>query len=107
MRRFLVSIAASVLALGGLAATAARPAAAFPSDHVDLAGHGFGHGRGMGQYGALGYALGGMAYGDILQHYYSNTTAGGMGNDTMTVELMADAGFDTIVQQEKGHLAVS
>ena len=44
--------------------------AAFPSDHVDFVGHGFGHGRGMGQYGALGYALGGMAYGDILQHYY-------------------------------------
>jgi SpoIID/LytB domain protein len=107
MRRLIAGLVASMLALTGLVVVAAGPAAAFPSAHVDFVGHGFGHGRGMGQYGALGYALGGMAYGDILQHYYSNTTAGSMNNDLMTVELMGDAGFDTIVQQEKGHLATT
>ena len=43
-------------------------------------GHGYGHGIGMGQWGSLGYALGADAgagnftYGQILTHYYGNTT---------------------------------
>ena len=39
-----------------------------------LSGHGWGHGRGMGQYGALGYAVThGWDYRRILGHFYSNT----------------------------------
>jgi SpoIID/LytB domain protein len=39
-------------------------------------GHGFGHGVGMSQYGAYGYAQHGKDYRFILDHYYSGTTIG-------------------------------
>ena len=39
-------------------------------------GHGFGHGVGMSQYGAYGYAKHGRDYRFILGHYYSGTTIG-------------------------------
>ena len=39
-------------------------------------GSGFGHGVGMSQYGAYGYAKHGFGYRDILTHYYSGTTIG-------------------------------
>jgi SpoIID/LytB domain protein len=37
-------------------------------------GHGFGHGVGMSQYGAFGYAKHGKGYRYILGHYYAGTT---------------------------------
>ena len=40
--------------------------------HV-LKGAGFGHGIGMSQYGAYGYALEGSGYKTILGHYYEGT----------------------------------
>jgi stage II sporulation protein D len=39
-------------------------------------GRGFGHGVGMSQYGAYGFAKNGMGYRFILGHYYSGTTIG-------------------------------
>lgn len=39
-------------------------------------GHGFGHGVGMSQYGAFGYAEHGKGYRFILGHYYRGTTIG-------------------------------
>jgi stage II sporulation protein D len=39
-------------------------------------GHGFGHGVGMSQYGAYGYARHGADYRFILGHYYRGTTIG-------------------------------
>src|SRR5205085_8747757 len=36
-------------------------------------GHGWGHGVGMGQWGAYGYALHGETYDWILGHYYPGT----------------------------------
>jgi stage II sporulation protein D len=39
-------------------------------------GHGFGHGVGMSQYGAYGYAKHGKDYRFILGHYYSGTSIG-------------------------------
>jgi stage II sporulation protein D len=41
-----------------------------------VTGHGFGHGVGMSQYGAYGYALHGFTYKPILAHYYQGTTIG-------------------------------
>ena len=40
--------------------------------HV-IRGAGFGHGIGMSQYGAYGYALEGARYPGILAHYYKGT----------------------------------
>jgi stage II sporulation protein D len=39
-------------------------------------GHGFGHGVGVSQYGAYGYALHGKDYRFILAHYYTGTSIG-------------------------------
>ena len=39
-------------------------------------GAGFGHGVGMSQYGAYGYAKHGFRYEQILTHYYTGTTIG-------------------------------
>jgi stage II sporulation protein D len=39
-------------------------------------GHGWGHGLGMSQYGAYGYAQRGWTYDRILKHYYTGTTIG-------------------------------
>jgi stage II sporulation protein D len=41
-----------------------------------IRGHGFGHGVGMSQYGAYGYATHGFGYRAILGHYYTGTTLG-------------------------------
>jgi stage II sporulation protein D len=63
-----------------LAAPAARPAAAplpAPLRPVFVVtGHGWGHGIGMGQYGAYGYAQHGWDYKRILAHYYPGTVLG-------------------------------
>src|SRR5262249_9168799 len=41
-----------------------------------LSGHGWGHGLGMSQWGAYGYAKHGWTYDRILAHYYQGTTLG-------------------------------
>jgi stage II sporulation protein D len=52
-------------------------------------GHGFGHGVGMSQYGAYGYAKHGKDYRFILAHYYSGTTIGTVTN-TRIVRVLLD-----------------
>jgi stage II sporulation protein D len=61
------TIAAAIVALGVWASSAG--AAVFVID-----GHGFGHGVGMSQWGAEGYALHGWSHRQILAHYYPGTT---------------------------------
>ncbi len=91
-----------------MAVPAVPVAAAYPAPTVEIDGHGFGHGRGMGQWGALGYALDhGLTYRQILGHYYSNTTVGDIGNPEITVILRAFDRADTIVTQERGHLVTN
>jgi stage II sporulation protein D len=41
-----------------------------------FSGHGWGHGIGLSQYGALGYAQHGSTYGQIVAHYYPGTQLG-------------------------------
>ncbi|MBV8079454.1 MAG: SpoIID/LytB domain-containing protein [Actinobacteria bacterium] len=56
---------------------------------VVFSGHGWGHGVGMGQWGAYGYALHGWTYDKILAHYYPGTTLGTAPGATVRV-LLAD-----------------
>jgi stage II sporulation protein D len=42
-------------------------------------GRGFGHGAGLSQYGAYGFAKHGRSYKQILAHYYSGTSLGKLG----------------------------
>jgi stage II sporulation protein D len=53
---------------------AAVPSTAGAAVRHVFRGAGFGHGIGMSQYGAYGYALQGAKYQGILAHYYKGTT---------------------------------
>lgn len=53
---------------------AAGASAADPATLFIVEGAGWGHGVGMGQFGAEGYALHGWSYTRILEHYYPHTT---------------------------------
>ena len=66
MRRLIVLTALAALLL-------AVPAGADAAVRHVLKGAGFGHGIGMSQYGAYGYALEGSGYRGILGHYYKGT----------------------------------
>jgi SpoIID/LytB domain protein len=43
---------------------------------IAFTGHGWGHGLGMSQWGAYGYAMHGWTFDRILAHYYPGTTLG-------------------------------
>ena len=62
----------TVVALVLLAATSSASA----SVNWVVRGHGFGHGVGVSQYGAYGYALHGKDYRFILAHYYQGSSIG-------------------------------
>ena len=59
--------------LTALSLLAAAPAAADAATVHVIRGGGWGHGIGMSQYGAFGYAQNGHGYRDILAHYYQGT----------------------------------
>src|SRR5437763_1188294 len=62
------------LALGIVAAAAiVAPGSAGASTVFTLTGHGWGHGIGMSQYGALGYAEHGWGYRQMMDHYFTGT----------------------------------
>ena len=70
MTRTLSALAAVSLMLAG-ASTAHAAKSTFT-----IKGAGFGHGVGMSQYGAMGYAQHGASARDILGHYYTGTSLG-------------------------------
>ena len=77
---------AATLVLAGTASAASTPARktsrtsahtpSGPATTLYISGGGFGHGIGMSQYGAYGYALHGWTYQQILAHYYAGTALG-------------------------------
>lgn len=64
----------TTIVLAAIAAALGAPAAADATWTVK--GHGFGHGVGLSQYGAFGYAEHGASYDEILGHYYTGTKLG-------------------------------
>src|SRR5919198_1684834 len=75
----MVKIAAVILVALGLQGSAPTKHAdrlAQPLPAIFVTGHGWGHGIGMAQYGAYGYALHGWTYDRIVPHYYTGTTLG-------------------------------
>ncbi len=65
--RGLLGMAAALVLLAG-----AGPAGALTtSANFVISGHGWGHGIGMSQWGAYGYAKQGWTYKQILKHYYT------------------------------------
>jgi stage II sporulation protein D len=62
-------VLATVLASALVLAAPAQPALTFA-----IKGRGWGHGIGMSQYGAQGFAQHGSSYGQVLHHFYPGTT---------------------------------
>ena len=56
--------------------TAATTTVSTASSVLAISGHGWGHGLGLSQWGAYGYAQHGWTYQQILAHYYTGTTLG-------------------------------
>jgi SpoIID/LytB domain protein len=90
--------------------TAATYDAARYGPTVSMAGKGFGHGRGMSQWGSMGYAVDqGWSTAQILEHYYGGTTAGATDtNGTIAVRLTDFDGQATVVLwNQQGGLVTS
>jgi stage II sporulation protein D len=96
-RAILVSTVVAAIAAGSAAAASSVPACAgtcfvAPAGSGALflfSGHGWGHGVGMSQYGAYGYAEHGSTFDQILAHYYPGTTLAPAATTTFRV-LLAD-----------------
>jgi stage II sporulation protein D len=82
-RRLLAAIACAVLVLLGLGGARADAA------KWVVSGAGYGHGTGLSQYGAYGFARNGYAYPQILAHYYTGTTLGTTTDTTVRVLLQS------------------
>src|SRR5436190_595829 len=78
--RVFAIVLAAALGLTGSAAPGRSRTPAPPTVRTQptffISGHGWGHGIGMSQYGAYGYALHGWTYDRIVKHYYTGTTIG-------------------------------
>jgi len=79
-RRLLVAAALLPLLLACSASAQQEPPLVTVTTFV-IRGHGWGHGVGMGQWGAYGYAQKGVAYDQIVTHYFPGTEL-----DTTTVK---------------------
>ena len=73
-RRIMTRNLSTILVALAVAICAAAPAEA--AKRFTVRGAGFGHGVGMSQYGAMGYAAHGWDYKRILGHYYTDTGLG-------------------------------
>jgi stage II sporulation protein D len=65
-------LAAALLGPAGASPQVVKPTTVDVTTFV-ITGHGWGHGVGMAQWGAYGYAKHGVTYGRILAHYYPGT----------------------------------
>ena len=111
--RLLLAVLASVLVLPVLPSSAAsaapstaerRKVETFPtpgSVGITITGHGYGHGKGLSQYGALGAAKQGLTWQQIDEFYYPGTTWGRIGGK-IRVLITADTGRDVQVAAQRG-----
>ena len=99
-----IALAASALLLPALPASATEASGAEPRQKVEawtvpgssaitITGHGFGHGNGLSQYGALGAAQQGLTWQQINEFYYPGTTWGAV-RGKLRVLITADTGRD-------------
>ena len=106
LRRPLAVASALAVATTGLVALAPSASAEVivrPSDGVlRVKGHGYGHGRGMSQWGAYGAATKGLTYGKILAFYYPGTNLGSLPDSSITVRITGDTDGITQVQTTSG-----
>ena len=105
-RRIVAAATGAVLTAVLLPATPAAHAAESyprPADSVlRLVGHGWGHGRGMSQYGAYGAALAGRSWAWITSFYYPGTERTSVGNPTLRVLVSGGLGSTVRVKSAAG-----
>jgi stage II sporulation protein D len=83
------------LALFGSVLCALLPAASARAEFTwEVTGGGWGHGIGMSQWGAFGYAKHGKSWKKILHHYYRDTKIAG--TQAGTVRVLLEAGPDSV-----------
>lgn len=98
VRRRALPLLSALLVVGGLQGLGAAPAVADevyprPADGtMEFNGHGWGHGRGLSQYGAYGAARGGRSWQQIVDFYYAGATRGSIGNPTVRVGVAGTLG---------------
>ncbi|MCW2606710.1 MAG: hypothetical protein JWO60_1403 [Frankiales bacterium] len=74
-----------------------------PADGTfEVEGHGWGHGRGMSQWGAQGAALQGRTADEITSYYYAGTQRTVLAPSSIRVWLTADTDRDTTVYAAQG-----
>jgi stage II sporulation protein D len=78
----------AVLLLAWVAMLTAAPAQAQAASRLVVKGAGFGHGVGMSQYGAHGFALQGTDHKAILGHYYTGTQIGTLESNSSQVRVL-------------------
>jgi stage II sporulation protein D len=78
------------------AVVAAGTAPARAGTSLIVTGHGWGHGVGMSQWGAYGYAVHGWQYHRILSHYYPGTRFGRVGEVRVRVLIARGANVVTV-----------
>lgn len=111
MRRFVVSLIAAVLVVS--VAPPAEVASAAPlattetvtlraDSTVTVAGRGYGHGRGLSQWGARAAAASGVGYREILDFYYPGTRSTTQAASTISVLLSGDDDNDLRVVAAPG-----
>jgi stage II sporulation protein D len=88
LEELMARLGALILLVACLVAVAPASAA----DRVSIRGRGWGHGVGMSQWGAYGFAKNGAGYRDILSHYYSGTEIGSAATKTVRVLLASSNG---------------
>jgi len=84
----------SNLALGLVAAAALAVPAQAQAAGWKIEGRGFGHGVGMSQYGAFGFAQHGKSYGQILRHYYTGVNVASA--DTKSLRVLIASGLGSL-----------
>ena len=98
-----VPLAVAIPAFSGTSARAADEVAGRPaSGAFTVSGRGFGHGRGMSQWGAYGAADAGLGWEQILDFYYPGTVRSAMGDPEIRVWISADTDGDTQVLPAAG-----
>jgi SpoIID/LytB domain protein len=92
----------ATLVVGSSSAGAATDRAVVPvGGEVPLLGHGYGHGRGLSQYGAYGGASTGASAEQILDFYYAGTTSVPAAPDGIKVRI-TNANADLVVLPDAG-----
>ena len=100
-RRPLAALLGVLCALVAGLALCAPAAGAATTTTMTIEGRGWGHGIGMCQYGAYGYALHGWSYGNIIKHYYTGVTLGKVANVPIRVLLRDDAASAVVTDAAK------